>query len=88
MFGTKLYYYGSDSANKIRLRPAEADAVNKIRISDLDLETGYCRVNLNRQEMRDYDSAATKLNKYLESHTVVYTDEDIEAGIPVLRPVK
>lgn len=85
---TKLYQYGSDPVNQIELLPQEADAVNELRILHFDETTGYALVNLTDEELVFYDSATTKLNKYLETHSVPYTDEDLQNGIPVLRLVK
>ena len=88
MSSTKLYQYGSDPENQIELLPEEADAANKLRITVIDETTGHVRVNLNEEEMAYYDSAAIKLNKYLETHTVRYTEEDAAADIPILQLVK
>lgn len=79
---TKTYYYGEGTENEIKLLPAEADAVNKLRLRESDQKgpngEPLFEVNLTPREMRHYDRAATKLNSYLETHTVTASDEFLE----------
>lgn len=86
---TKKYYYGEGTDHVIKLTEAEANAANKIRILDMvENENGtFVRTNLNDEEMQSYDSAAEKLNKYLETNTVRATEEFL-ASNDMLRPVK
>lgn len=85
MFGTRLYRYGSDIDSLVWLKPAEADAVNKLRLTDVGND--MYSSNLTAAEMRHYNNAAAKLNKYLETHTVTFTIEDEEAGLPILTKI-
>jgi hypothetical protein len=87
----KKYYYGEGTDNIVELKPAEADAVNKLRIKETDQkgpngETLF-DTNLTDLEMTHYGRAADKLNAYLETHDVYATDEYLENN-PILRPIK
>ena len=89
MFGISIpraYYYGEGTNHVVKLTKAEADAVNKLRL--YHVRDDIFEVNLNREEMKHYDSAATKLNRYLETATspVMASDEFLAAN-NVLRPV-
>ena len=80
------YFYGEGTDHIVRLRPAEAAAVNKIRLTEV--RPGTFRTNLTRSEMDAYNSAAAKLNAYLTDHKdVLATDEWLDAN-DILRPVK
>lgn len=83
---TKTYYYGDGTDHEIQLTEREAAAVNKIRITVVDEKNGIVTTNLNRREMRDYTSAADKLNSYLEDHDV--TAHCLDRGENILREKK
>ena len=89
MFGISIprnYYYGEGTNHVVKLTKAEADAVNKIRIRHV--RDDIFEVNLDRGELKHYDSAATKLNHYLEIATSpVMASEEFLATNNVLRPV-
>ena len=89
MFGISIprnYYYGEGTDHVVKLTKAEADAVNKIRLRHV--RDDIYEVNLNSEEQKHYDSAATKLNRYHEIATspVMASDEFLAAN-NVLRPV-
>ena len=89
MFGISIprkYYYGEGTGHVVKLTKIEADAVNKIRLRHV--RDDIYEVNLNSEEQKHYDSAATKLNCYLETATspVMASDEFLAAN-NVLRPV-
>ena len=89
MFGISIpraYYYGEGTNHVVKLTKAEADAVNKLRLRHV--RDDIYEVNLNREEQKHYDSAATKLNSYLATATspVMASDEFLAAN-NVLRPV-
>lgn len=86
---TQPYYYGEGTDNIVRLTSEEANAVNKIRILGLvEGENGdmYVKTNLNDAEMKAYNSAATVLNKYVETHQVFASETFLENN-EMLRPV-
>lgn len=89
MFGNSIsrnYYYGEGTDHVVKLTEAEADAANKIRIRHV--RDDIYEVNLNREEQKHYDSAAIKLNRYLETATSpVMASEEFLATNNVLRPV-
>lgn len=81
MFERKhTYQYGSDPKHTVKLTAVEAHAVNNLRIYDFDEITGFCRVNSDEVDMKAYDRAATKLNKYIAANggKIPFTDEWIE----------
>lgn len=80
---TKTYYYGDGTDHEIQLTEREAAAVNKIAV---DEKNGIFTTNLNRREMRDYTSAADKLNSYLGDHYV--TAHCLDRGENILREKK
>ena len=82
----KPYFYGSTTDHIVMLRPSEANAVLKLLLKEVI--PGYFTTNLTPAEAKSYDSAATKLNAYIDAGNSVYcSDEDAEAGT-ILRPVK
>lgn len=88
MFGISIprkYYYGEGTDHIVKLTKAEADAVNKIRLHHV--RGRIYEVNLNREELKHYESAATKLNRYLETATspVMVSDEFLATN-NILRP--
>jgi len=86
---TMPYYYGEGSDHIVRLTSEEANAVNKIRIFGLvEGENGdmYVKTNLNDAEMEAYNSAATVLNEYVETHQVLASETFLENN-EMLRPV-
>ena len=89
MFGISIprnYYYGGGTDHVVKLTKAEADAVNKIRLRHV--RDDIYEVNLNREEQKHYDSAATKLNRYLSIATSpVMASDEFLATNNVLRPV-
>ena len=89
MFGISIpraYYYGEGTNHVVKLTKAEADAVNKLRLHHV--RDDIYEVNLNRDELKHYDSAATKLNSYLETATSpVMASDEFLATNNVLRPV-
>ena len=89
MFGISIpraYYYGEGTNHVVKLTKAEADAVNKLRLRHV--RDDLFEVNLDRGELKHYDSAATKLNRYLETATTpVMASEEFLATNNVLRPV-
>ena len=88
MFGISIprNYYGEGTDHVVKLTKAEADAVNKIRLRHV--RDDIYEVNLNREEQKHYDSAATKLNRYLETATSpVMASDEFLATNNVLRPV-
>ena len=74
---TNTYQYGSDPKHTIELTEAEAHAVNNITILEYDEETGYAKINVHEIDMDAYNSAAGKLNEYIEAHggSIPCTDE-------------
>lgn len=87
---TKLFYYGEGTDHKVRLTQAEADAANKIRIKIVDEAAGLFQTNLTDKEMRAYNSAAAKLNKYIAKtapNGPGASDEYLENN-DILRPVR
>ena len=91
MFGIQTprkYYYGEGTDHVVKLYKAEADAVNKIRLRHV--KDDIYEVNLNAAERKHYDSAAQKLNSYLETTPtpVMASEEYLEANNwQILRPV-
>ena len=89
MFGISIprkYYYGEGTDHVVKLTKAEADAVNKIRLRHV--RDDLYEVNLNLEERKHYDSAATKLNRYLAAATSpVMASDEFLATNNVLRPV-
>ena len=84
---TRSYYYGDGTAHIVQLTEDQANAILKIRITEVieDPITNevWVKTNLSEEEALRYSEAADILNEYLESHTVL--QEDLEK--PVLRPV-
>lgn len=86
----KTYIYGSDPNRTVRLRPSEADAVNKLRLKKVheDLEDWDPNqrfvTNLTPKEMDAYDRAAAILNEDIAKRGLVDCDMDLETN-PVLR---
>lgn len=85
----KTYYYGEGTKHEVRLLPAEAAAVNKMRLRETDQkgpngETLF-ETNLNDDEIAHYSSAAEKLNKYLETHDDVFATDEFLANNEILR---
>lgn len=80
----KQYYYGETDNNIVELLPAEADAVNRLRIREVPGQDNLFETNLTSKEMDHYGRAATKLNEYLEDHDVFASEEYLENN-PILR---
>ena len=83
----RTYYYGDGTSNVLLLHDKMAAAVNKLRLFDVvEIRPGvmYATINLNDDERGWYHAATIVLNKYLETHTVMYDDTDQD----ILRPVK
>lgn len=81
MFNRKrTYQYGSDPKHTIKLTEIEAHAVNNLRIYEFDETTGHARVNADEVDMKAYNSAADKLNKYIAANggTIPCTEEYLE----------
>lgn len=89
MFGISIprdYYYGEGTGHVVKLTKAEADAVNKLRLRHV--RDDLYEVNLNSEELKHYDSAADKLNRYLATAaSPVMASEEFLATNNVLRPV-
>lgn len=74
------YQYGSDPAHTIELSEIEAHATNNIRILNYDEATGHAEINVDEIDIDAYNSAANKLNAYIEAHggSIPCTDEYLD----------
>ena len=80
------YYFGEGTDHVVKLTKDEADAVNKLLL--LRVRDDLYEVNLNSEELKHYDSAADKLNRYLATAaSPVMASEEFRATNNVLRPV-
>ena len=84
---TKQFYYGDGTENIVELTQAQADSTNNLRIEEV-IETPegtYANVGfVGPGDIESYNEAAEILNKFLETHTVTWSDTDV----PAIRPVQ
>ena len=82
----RKYYLGEGTDHVIVLTEDEAFAVNNIRFEHV--KDDIYSVNLTHAQMQDYDSAASKINRYMvKSPTPVYASDEFLKNNDQLRPV-
>ena len=84
---TKQFYYGDGTENIVELTQAQADSMNNLRIDEF-YETPVAMYATPRfigpGDIESYNEAADILNKFLETHTVTWSNTDV----PAIRPVQ
>ena len=85
---TKQFYYGDGTENIVELTQAQADSTNNLRIDQFfetpDGITYAAPRFVGPGDIKSYNEAAEILNKFLETHTVTWSNTDV----PAIRPVQ